>query len=258
MGVSEHIRTQRDGAVLKIEIDRPQKRNALTRAMYSALSDAIEAAEGDETIRVLLLTGGPSCFTAGNDLNDFLDSPPGREESPAGRFLRVISTAEKPIVAAVAGVAVGVGTTLLLHCDLIYAADSAVFQLPFVNMALVPEAGSTLLLPILSGFARSSELLLLGERFGAAEAERLGLVNRVLPESELGDYALSRAFALAQQPPGAVRLTKSLMRRATAPALAQRMQEEGDAFVDQLQSPEAVEAMRAFVEKRPADFSKLR
>lgn len=253
----DYVRHGDHGRVREIVIDRPAKKNALTGAMYTAIADAMEGADADPAIRAVLLSGTAQCFTSGNDLNDFVTAPPGYEESPAGRFLRVIASASKPIVAAVAGPAIGVGTTLLMHCDLVYAADDAVFQLPFVSIGLVPEAGSTLLLPLMAGIHRASELLMLGEKFDAAEAQAIGLVNRVLPPAQLFDYARSRAGALAAQPPGALRLTKRFLRQTSDQILKQRMADEGAAFVDQLQSAEAVEAMTAFLEKRAPDFSKF-
>src|SRR5512141_1138899 len=180
-----NIITETKDGIARIEIDRPEKKNALTAAMYQALADAIKAAEADARVRVLLIHGKTDLFTAGNDLQDFLDNPPRDDNRPVFQFLYGISQAQKPIVAAVAGAAVGIGTTMLLHCDLVYAAPNARLQLPFVNLGLVPEAGSSLLLPALAGYQRAAELLLLGEPFDAHKAKEIGLVTEVVPESEL-------------------------------------------------------------------------
>jgi enoyl-CoA hydratase/carnithine racemase len=190
-------------------------------------------------------------------LQDFLNAPPAGESSPVFRFLTAISTARKPIVAAVSGSAIGVGTTMLLHCDLVYAGPSARFQLPFVNLGLSPEAAASLLLPRLLGYHRAAERLLLGEAFGAEEAYRDGLVNAVVPDVELLDFARSRALEIAKRPPQAVLATKALLRRSTAALVAETMEAEMAVFLERLASPEAKEAFQAFFERRPADFSKF-
>jgi enoyl-CoA hydratase/carnithine racemase len=243
--------------ILCITIERPEKMNALSPAMYDALAEAIAHAEGDPDIRVILLQGGGGCFTSGNDLNDFVDSPPAGEESPVFRFLRAISTAEKPIVAAVSGPAVGIGTTMLLHCDLVYAGEGARFELPFVNLELCPEAACSLLLPQLVGHQRAAELLLLGEPFGAERAREIGLVNVVFPDGELPQQALGLARKLAQRPPASVRLTKALLKKGSQRAVAETMVEEGRHFLQRLSSPEAKEAFAAFFERRRPDFNRF-
>lgn len=252
--MSEHVQVTREGGVLELRFARPEKKNALTLAMYEALAAALEAADGDAAVRVVLFAGSPEVFTAGNDLKDFLEDPPLGTDNPIFRFLRALHGLRKPVVAAVNGPAVGIGTTLLLHCDLIAAGRSARLQLPFVNLGLVPEAASSLLLPRIVGHARAAELLLLGEPLGAGDALAMGLVNRVVDDGETETVARAWAAALAAKPPAALRLTKQLLRSETA-AVPARMEEEGAHFAAQLRSPEAREAMQAFFERRAPDFS---
>ena len=257
--MSEQIGTELDGGILRVEIRRPEKKNALTGPMYEALANALEAAECNPDVRVILIHGQSGAFTAGNDLSDFLANPPVSEEPlpPVFRFLNTFSTLTKPFMAAVSGVAVGVGTTMLLHCDLVYAGESARFQLPFVNLGLCPEAGSSLLLPLLVGHQRAAEMLLLCEPFNAEKARELGLVNAVLPDADVLDHALAQARKLAAQPAAAVRMTKQLMKRTQAALLQQTMQEEARQFRTLLVAPEAKEAFSAFFEKRKPDFSRF-
>jgi enoyl-CoA hydratase/carnithine racemase len=249
--MSAHIVAETTDRVARIEIARPDKKNALTLEMYQALADALVAAEGDAQVRAVLIHG------AGNDLKDFLERPPHGDESPTWRFLRAVSSAAKPLVAAVGGAAVGIGTTMLLHCDLVYAAPNARFQLPFVPLGLVPEAASSLLLPMIAGYQRAAELLLLGQPFGSAKALGAGFVTEVVPEGELIEYARSAALALAALPPASVRLTKQLMKGRTAEAVAAQLVLEVGHFRERLASPEAKEAMSAFFEKRKPDFSRF-
>ena len=251
----KHIRTEAKDGVLRIEIDRPDKKNALTAAMYQAMADAIKAAEADTKVRVVLIHGKADLFTAGNDLQDFLDNPPRDDNRPVFQFLYGISQAKKPIVAAVAGAAVGIGTTMLLHCDLVYAAPNARLQLPFVNLGLVPEAGSSLLLPALVGYQRAAELLLLGEPFDARKGKEFGLVTEVVPEAELFDTAIAQARKLVGKPAASLRLTKQLMKQGQTAAVAQRIKQESEHFGERLNSPEAKEAFSAFLQKRKPDFS---
>ena len=253
--MSAHVLTDTKDRIARIELARLDKKNALTAEMYQAMADALAAAENDAQVRAVLIHGKPDCFTAGNDLKDFLERPPHGESSPVFQFLQRISTAKKPIVAAVGGVAVGIGTTMLLHCELVYAAPNARFQMPFVPLGLVPEAGSSYLLPALAGYQRAAELLLLGQPFGADKALAAGLVTGVVPEAELLDTARNVARALAALPPASVRATKALMKRRHAKAVAEQMAEEGSLFRERLASPEAKEAMSAFLEKRKPDFS---
>ena len=252
-----HILTENKDGVLHIEIDRPDKKNALTAAMYQAMADAICAAEADAKVRVLLIHGKTDLFTAGNDLQDFLDNPPRDDKRPVFQFLYGISQAQKPIVAAVAGVAVGIGTTMLLHCEKVYAARNARLQLPFVNLGLVPEAGSSLLLPALLGYQRAAELLLLGEPFSADKAKEIGLVTEVVPEGELLATAMAQAKKLADKPAASLRLTKRLMKQGQTAAVMQQIKLESSHFGERLNSPEAKEAFSAFLEKRKPDFSRF-
>ena len=252
-----HILSESKDGVARIGIDRPDKKNALTAAMYQAMADAIKAAEADTGVRVLLIQGKPDLFTAGNDLQDFLDNPPRDDDRPVFQFLYGISQAQKPIVAAVAGAAVGIGTTMLLHCDLVYAAPNARLQLPFVNLGLVPEAASSLLLPALAGYQRAAELLLLGEPFSAQKAKDIGLVTEVVPEDQLFGIAMAQAKKLAGKPAASLRLSKQLMKQGQTAAVAQRIKLESDHFGERLASPEAKEAFSAFLEKRKPDFSRF-
>jgi enoyl-CoA hydratase/carnithine racemase len=251
------IITSAAGGIQRIQIHRPEKKNALTTAMYLQLADAIAAAEADRTVRVMLLHGTETLFTAGNDLQDFLDQHAMVAGGPVARFIQAISHAAKPIVAAVAGPAIGIGTTMLLHCELVYAAENARFHMPFVDLGLVPELGSSLLLPALAGHRRASEWLLLGKPFDAAQALAVGLINAVVPPGQVLDAAQSAAAALAAKPAASIRLTKALMKRLLLPLIESAMREEALHFQAQLASPEAKEAFTAFLEKRKPDFSKF-
>ena len=244
--------------VKRVEIDRADKKNALTQAMYAAMTDALLAADADAAVRVILIHGKPDCFTAGNDLKDFLERPPhSEEEGQAFRFIRTISTTKKPIVAAVGGAAVGIGTTMLLHCELVFASPDARFQLPFVALGLVPEAASSFLLPVIAGYQRAAELLLLARPFGVEKALAAGFVTEIIPEDELLEHAREAAAGLAALPPESVQLTKRLMKRSREATVADAMAEESRLFRQRLAGPEAKEAMTAFFEKRKADFSKF-
>ena len=253
--MSEHIQTDFQDGIAHIRIHRPDKKNALTLDMYTAMADALEKADADEGIRALFLTGTGNCFTSGNDILDFIQSPPTGEDSPVGRFLAAITQARKPLVAAVNGLAIGVGTTMLLHCDLVYAASEARFQMPFVNLGLCPEAGSSMLLPRMIGHQRASELLLLGDPFSAEQAREMGLVNAVFPAAELEEGALARARQLAAKAPKALQISKALLKGQQAEALEAAMQAEFEHFSALLKGPEAAEALSAFMEKRKPDFS---
>ncbi len=241
--------------VLSIEINRPQKKNALTVAMYAAMADALEAADSNPEVRVILIHGKEDMFTAGNDLVDFDNAPKREGTPPVFRFLNAISTAAKPLVAAVAGPAVGIGTTMLLHCDLVYAGENARFVLPFVNLGLCPEAASSTLLPRLVGHQRAAQLLMLGEPFTAATAREFGMVSEILPDAKVIAHARAQAALLAQKPPKSLRIIKQLMKAETAPLVKLAMQAEREQFSDLLFAPEAKEAFKAFFEKRKADFS---
>ena len=238
--------------ILDIRLNRPDKKNAITAAMYSALARALEAAASDPGTRVVTLTGSADCFTAGNDLNDFMVSPPLDMDQPVFHFLKAISTCPKPIVAGVAGPAVGVGTTMLLHCDLVVAAPSAYFSLAFVDLGLVPEAASSLLLPRLIGPQRAARHLLLADPFDAQAALAYGLVTELAEDVEARVQEMARR--LAAKPPEAVQQTKALLRREDD-TVAQRIAAEAEIFASRLQSAEAREAFTAFFEKRPPNFA---
>ena len=251
------IRTATLEGVGTIEIARPEKKNALTLAMYEAMSHAIVAAGTDQTVRALLITGQPGIFTAGNDLEDFLQRPPVGADSPVGRFMQALSGCEKPVIAAVTGPAIGIGATMLLHCDLVYLSDQSRLLLPFVGLGLVPEFASSLLLPQRMGNARAAEKLLLGEPISPAEAVSCGIANAVMASTEVLAHAQRQARRFNSLPAGAVRDSKRLIRSATAAAVAAAMQRESELFAARLRSPEALEAMQAFMQKRSPDFSRF-
>ena len=253
------ILTHVEAGVMTLTFNRVDKKNSITRAMYAALADGLERAAQDAAVRVVLIQGDATVFSAGNDIGDFQNAPadPGpREQQPVWRFLRAIASFPKPIVAAVCGPAVGVGTTLLLHCDLVYAGDNAAFALPFVNLGLVPEAGSSLLLPQMLGYHRAAEALLLGEPFMAEAALEVGLVNRVVPPTECNAIAQAQARKLAAKPLASLIETKRLMKGSQQAVVLARMDEEGQLFGRMLHEPAAREAFAAFAQKRKPDFSK--
>lgn len=247
--MTEHVRVEMRGSILHLEIDRPEKKNALTVEMYQALGDGLRGA-ADGGARVILITGAGDAFTAGNDLRDFLERPPASADSPVHRFLEALITTEIPLVAAVQGLAVGIGTTMLLHCDLVYAGRSARFHLPFTSLGLSPEAGSSLLLPQRIGYARAAEMLILGEPLGADDALATGLISGVFDDEALHEEALARAERLAALPPRSVLTTKALMRDANREILPAQMDREMEQFQERLRSDEAREVMRRFFEKR--------
>lgn len=248
------VRAETQARVARIELARPEKKNAITTEMYVQMAQALAAADADRDVRAVLIHGAADCFTAGNDLADFLKRPPGAK-SPSWRFFEVLPALSKPVVAAVGGPAIGIGTTLLLHCDFVYATPAARFQLPFVQLGIVPEFGSTYLLPLLAGYQRAAELLLLGQPFTAEKAREVGIVTEVVAEAELQQRALKTAMQIAELPPESIRLTKRLLKSAHAEATKNQIAEEGRIFVERLSSPEAKEAMNAFLEKRRPDFS---
>ncbi|WP_137890685.1 enoyl-CoA hydratase [Ramlibacter sp. 2FC] len=246
-----------DAGVLTLTLNRAERKNALTADMYAALADALARAEADASVRVVLLQGQETVFSAGNDIGDFLNAPPATPDRPVFRFLRGIAAFPKPLLAAVCGPAVGVGTTLLFHCDLVYAGDNAAFSMPFVNLGLCPEAASSLLAPQMFGYHRAAEALLLGEPFFAEAALEVGLVNRVLPPTEVNAYAQAQARKLAAKPLVSLVETKRLLKKGQAAQVAERMAEEGASFSRMLREPAAREAFAAFMDKRKPDFSAL-
>jgi enoyl-CoA hydratase/carnithine racemase len=251
------IRSETAARVARVRFDRLDKKNAITADMYAQLGAALAAADADAQVRAVLLQGTAECFTAGNDVADFLDVPRDPGNSPARALFEVLPRMKKPVVAAVGGPAVGIGTTMLLHCDLVYAAPNARFQLPFVPLGIVPEFGSTFLLPLIAGYQRAAKLLLLGQPFSAQEAFEAGIVTAVVSQENLLGEAEKATAALAALPPESIRLTKRLMKTRYAEALAGAIDEETRIFTERLSSPEAKEAMSAFLQKRKPDFSRF-
>ena len=256
--MTDLVKTELAERVLSVRFNRADKKNALTMAMYTAAAVAIENAVNDAQVRVLLLAGAPGAFSAGNDMQDFLQNPPTiGGDNPVLRFMKALANFPKPVISAVNGVAVGIGSTLLLHSDLVYAGEGARFQFPFVNIGICPEYASTYLLPRFMGPVRAAELTLFGEMFSAQMARDYGLVNAVLPDANLEAHALERARKLAQQPPNALRVTKRLLRSWTSETVVEAIKIEADHFIPMLKQAEALEAMSAFVQKRKPDFSKF-
>ena len=255
------IKTATLNGVATIEIARPEKKNALTVAMYQAMADAINAAKADAAVRALLITGQPGIFTSGNDIEDFMSRPPGGgsdgQDSPVFQFMRALIECDKPVIAAVTGAAIGIGTTMLLHCDFAYISDEARLAMPFVGLGLVPEFASSLLFPQLAGHARAAEKLLLGDPFTGADAVEFGLANAVLPAGEVVNHARRIAERFNSLPPGAVRDAKKLLRAPQTEAILKTIRTEGELFAARLRSPEAMEAFQAFFQKRKPDFSKF-
>ena len=244
--------------VATIEIARPQKKNALTAAMYQAMADALRAAQADPAVRAVLITGQPGIFTSGNDIEDFMQRPPQGDEMPrVARFMNALLDCDKPVVAAVTGAAIGIGTTLLLHCDLVYVSDEARLAMPFVSLGLVPEYASSLLLPALMGHAKAAEKLMLGEPFTGSDAVDCGIANAVLPAGEVVNHARRMAERFNTLAPSAVRETKRLMREPLRARIREVMATEGALFASRLRSPEAMEAFQAFFQKRKPDFSQF-
>ena len=243
--------------VLTLTLNRVDKKNALTADMYACLADKLTQAAANKDVRVVLLQGHETVFSAGNDIADFLQQPPADANSPVSRFLHGIAAFPKPVLAAVAGPAVGIGTTLLFHCDLVYAGDNAAFAMPFVNLGVCPEAASSLLAPQMMGYHRAAEALLLGEPFMAEAALEVGLVNRVLPPTEVNNYVQAQARKLAAKPRSSLLETKRLMKAGQAALVQKQMNEEAASFGRMLTEPAAKEAFSAFMEKRKPDFSKL-
>ncbi len=252
------ILTSKANGILTIEFNRPEKKNAITSAMYQTMADALKDAEGDAAVRAIVIQGKPEVFTAGNDLDDFLkNSSTEVGDRPVAQFMRALSSASKPVVAAVAGNAVGIGTTMLMHSDLVYAGENAKFAMPFTQLGLCPEFASSMLFPPMVGYPRAAEKLLLGEAFGAEEAYDMGLVSKVVPVAELAELARHQAAKLVALPASSLRVTKRLMKGAQMEAINARMAEENKHFGEMLMAKEAKEAFTAFFEKRRPDFTKF-
>jgi enoyl-CoA hydratase/carnithine racemase len=254
------IQTTKENGILTIEFNRLERKNAITSAMYSTMAEALLDAEQDPAVRVVLITGKPEIFTAGNDLDDFLNNVGEGamgDDRPVFQFMRALESCTKPIVAAVAGAAVGIGTTMLMHCDLVYAADNAKFSMPFTQLGLCPEFASSVLVAQAAGYTRAAEKLMLGEAFGAQEAFEMGIVAKVLPAAELQAFAQGQAAKLVALPAASIRATKALMRRPRAELVKETMGVENKQFGAMLVGAEAKEAFTAFFQKRKPDFSKF-
>ncbi|MDL2406205.1 enoyl-CoA hydratase [Rhizobium calliandrae] len=258
MKTMDDIVVEHSEGVLRVELNRPEKMNAMTSSMYVKLADIFNQAAEDESVRVVLWHGAGEAFAAGNDVKDFLQNPPGAGESPQARLMNALVDFEKPLIAAVHGVAIGGGTTMLLHCDFVYAAEKTRFQMPFVNIGVVPEFGSSCLLPQAIGHLRASDLILLGSSFDAGRAHELGLVTEVVPHETLLAVATETARHLAAKPAGALQASKRLLKQPFVEHIRTAMKAENEAFSVQVRSDEAKEALTAFLEKRPADFTKTR
>ncbi|MBC3241277.1 enoyl-CoA hydratase/isomerase family protein [Pseudomonas lurida] len=249
--MTDAIQQLRERGLLILQLNRPDKKNALTRAMYTQLAEALEQADADGEVRCVLIQGSSDCFTAGNDIVDFLEQPPSDLDSPPFYFMKSLLNCRKPVIAAVAGAAVGIGTTLLLHCDLVYISRDARLRMPFVNLGLCPEFGSSLILPRLLGHAKAAELLLLGEGFTGEQAAAWGIATEALGS---GEAALAKAREVAERfetiAPGAVQVTKQLMKSVDREQLRQVIEEEGALFTQRLKSPEAIAALSGFISRR--------
>jgi enoyl-CoA hydratase/carnithine racemase len=254
---SPQILVTHEQRILRIQFNRPERKNALSLAMYAALADIIHAANNEPGVRVVVLSGVNECFTSGNDLLDFMNDPEIRGSHPVVRFMTALQNCSKPVVAIVQGHAVGIGTTLLLHCDLVYAAQDARLQLPFVNLGLCPEYASSYLVPRLVGQQKAAELLLLGEPFSGTDAEKMGFVNAALPNQELITFAETKIQRLANQPPAAVRRAKLLLRKTHHQGVEAALAAEFIGFAEGLNSEECKESVTAFFEKRAPDFSRF-
>jgi enoyl-CoA hydratase/carnithine racemase len=252
------INTEQSRAILRVQLNRPASKNAMTSAMYVTLADLFDSAAKDDEIRVVLWHGAGDSFCAGNDVGDFLKNPPGPGESPQALLIKALINFDKPIVAAVQGAAIGGGTTMLTHCDFVFAGENAKFQMPFVNLALVPEFGSSFTIPARAGYLRAAELILTGQSFDAREAAELGVVTRVVPNQELLATATDTAQKLAQKPPAALRACKRLLRQSTREQLEQAVRLENEEFSERVRSAEAKEAFTAFLEKRRPDFTRTK
>lgn len=252
--MTQDILYSSEGHLATLRFNRPDKKNAITAAMYAALAQSLREATGDDAVRVIVIAGSPGVFTAGNDLEDFLHQPPQGKDSPVLQFMQALRDQPKPVIACVDGLAIGIGTTLLMHCDLVYASEQSRFAVPFAQLGLCAEFASSLLLPQLAGYHRAADILLTGEFFSVDAAAQMGLVNQVLPTSGLENFVRSKAQALAALPSDAVRTTKRLMKAAQASLIDVVMQEELTEFTRLLSGPDAKEAFEAFIQKRKPQF----
>jgi enoyl-CoA hydratase/carnithine racemase len=252
------IITERSGSVLRIQLNRPAAKNAMTSAMYIALAEVFNTASKDEQVRVVLWHGAGDSFCAGNDIGDFIKNPPGAGESPQAFLMKALINFDKPIVAAVQGAAIGGGATMLTHCDFVFAAENAKFQLPFVNLALIPEFGSSFAIPARAGYLRAAELILTGQTFDTRRAVELGLVTRLVSNQELLATATETAQKLSEKPPVALQACKRLMKQSTREQLERAVKFENQEFSARVRSAEAKEALTAFIEKRKPDFSRMK
>jgi enoyl-CoA hydratase/carnithine racemase len=246
-----------DAGITTITLNRVEKKNSFTQSMYATCADALDAARDDAAVRVVVFQGDATVFSAGNDIGDFLGAPPKTQDAPVFRFLRALAAFPKPIIAAVCGPAVGIGTTMLFHCDLVYAGDNAAFSMPFVNLGLCPEAASSLLVPQMMGYHRAAEALLMGEPFMAEAALEVGLANRVVPPTEANAVAQAQARKLAAKPIASLIETKRLLKKGQMEQVLARIDEEAVSFGRMLGEPSAKEAFTAFMEKRKPDFTKV-
>jgi enoyl-CoA hydratase/carnithine racemase len=254
---SGHILTDISDGICTITFNRPERKNALTVAMYEETVAALTAAEADPNVRVILFTGAGGIFTSGNDVADFMNTPPAGPDSPVFRLLLELVKAEKPLIAAVSGPAIGIGLTMLFHCDLVYASDTVRFQAPFVNLGLCPEGASSLLLPLIAGHQKAAEILMFGEPLNAQAGLAAGFVNAVYPADSLAGAARERAKVLAEKPTVSLKLTKQLLRHGLREQVNETLAREGAHFIERLTSPAAVEAFTSFFEKRKPDFRKV-
>lgn len=254
----DEVRVSRDGALLEIVMNRPKTKNALSVAMYAAMKAALDEAAADDSVLLVLFRGEGGNFTSGNDLKDFLENPPKGPESTVFQFISTIAAFPKPVIAAVDGVAIGLGTTMLFHCDLVYAAENTRFSMPFTSLALVPEAASSFILPRMLGHRRAAEVLYFGEMFDVSVARELGLVNQAVPADQVLSVARAQAAKLLEKSPTAIRKTKELLRTHQWAAMKEHMDLEATTFASLLGTPEVNEAISAFFEKRKPDFAKLR
>lgn len=254
--MTDLLTTELSDRVLTVRFNRPDKKNAMAQVMYTAFAEAMKRADADPEVRVVLIAGQPDCFSSGNDIVDFLKAPAGDLNSPVGRMMQSLAECKKIVIAAPCGVAVGVGVTLLLHCDLVYAGEQTKFSMPFASLGICPEFASTYILPRMMGHQRAVELVL-GGTFDSKKAYEYGLVNAVVPNAEAESVARKQAVAIAQMPPNAVRTTKKLFKQWRSDEVIKAIPLEADHFVPMLKMPEALEAMNAFMQKRKPDFSKF-